>query len=300
MQTGVIIARFQTPYLHEGHMDLIQKVKEQHDKLIIILGVSPVRSSRKNPYDFYTRETMIKKEFLEIVVLPLSDHPSDEEWSGNLDSMLENAFPNENFTLYGSRDSFIPSYSGKKPVVELPEHGDYSATELRKKYADKVSNSRDFRAGILYSLHNQYAKVYPTVDVAVFKNDKTEILLGRKANSSNWRLVGGFSDPTDKSFEKAALREMKEECGDLQVTNLCYETSSRINDWRYRNEVDQIITLLFSCDYVEGQVQAQDDIKELQWFKLNDLPGMEAGDKLSPEHQLLFNFLFNKYTSTTK
>ncbi|PTB98048.1 NUDIX hydrolase [Marivirga lumbricoides] len=300
MQTGVIIARFQTPYLHEGHMELIQKVKEQHDKLIIVLGVSPVRSSRKNPYDFYTRETMIKNEFKEIVVLPLSDHPSDAEWSKNLDNMLESAFPSESFTLYGSRDNFIPYYTGKKQVVELPEHGDYSATELRKKYADKVSNSRDFRAGILYALHNQYSKVYPTVDVAIFKNKKTEILLGRKAISSNWRLVGGFSDPEDSSFEEAALREMKEECGDLLVENLQYETSSKVNDWRYRNEVDQIITLLFSCDYKEGAVQAQDDIQELQWFKITELPKMKKEEKLSPEHQMLFDFLESKYNITIK
>lgn len=295
MQTGVIIARFQTPYLHEGHLDLIQKVKEQHDKLIIILGVSPVRTSRKNPYDFYTRETMIKKEFQEIVVLPLSDHPSDEEWSQNLDKMLESAFPNENFTLYGSRDSFIPYYFGKKPIVELPEHGDYSATELRKKYADKVSNSRDFRAGILYALHNQYKKVYPTVDIAVFRNNKSEILLGRKANSSNWRFVGGFSDPEDDSYETAALREMKEECGDITVDNLQYEVSAKIPDWRYKNELDQIITLLFSCDFTEGKVQAQDDIKELEWFPVKDLINMKNTDKLSPEHEELFNFIINKY-----
>ncbi len=295
MQTGVIIARFQTPYLHEGHLDLIQKVKEQHDKLIIILGVSPVRSSRKNPYDFYTRETMIKKEFQEIVVLPLSDHPSDVDWSQNLDKMLESAFPNENFTLYGSRDSFIPYYFGKKPIVELPEHGDYSATELRKKYADKVSNSRDFRAGILYALHNQYKKVYPTVDIAVFRNKKAEILLGRKANSSNWRFVGGFSDPEDDNYETAALREMKEECGDLTVDNLQYEVSAKIPDWRYKNEVDQIITLLFSCDYTEGEVQAQDDIKELEWFSVKDLKTMKNAGKLSPEHKELFNFIIEKY-----
>ncbi|MBK6265772.1 NUDIX domain-containing protein [Marivirga sp. S37H4] len=295
METGVIIARFQTPYLHEGHMDLIQKVKEQHDKLIIILGVSPVKTSRKNPYDFYTRETMIKKEFNDVIVLPLSDHPSDEAWSQNLDNMLESAFPAEAFTLYGSRDSFIPYYHGKKPIVELPEHGDYSATELRKKYADKVSNSRDFRAGILYTLHNQYKKVYPTVDVAVFRNNKTEVLLGRKAISSNWRLVGGFSDPEDDSYEMAALREMREECGDLAVENLQYETSSKVDDWRYKNEADQIITLLFSCDYNEGDVIAQDDIKELQWFPLGELPKMKESNQLSPEHYMLFDFILNKY-----
>ncbi|MDR6945075.1 hypothetical protein [Mucilaginibacter pocheonensis] len=56
MKTAVIIARFQTPYLHNGHKQLINTVKENHAKLIILLGVSPIMGSRKNPYDYYTRE----------------------------------------------------------------------------------------------------------------------------------------------------------------------------------------------------------------------------------------------------
>ena len=49
--TGVIIARFQTPALHEGHLSLIRQVKQKHNRLIIVLGVSPVKGSRKNPLD---------------------------------------------------------------------------------------------------------------------------------------------------------------------------------------------------------------------------------------------------------
>ena len=56
MKTAVIIARFQTPYLHEGHRQLISQVKTNHAKLIIVLGISPIVGSRKNPYDYYTRE----------------------------------------------------------------------------------------------------------------------------------------------------------------------------------------------------------------------------------------------------
>lgn len=40
MKTAVIIARFQTPYLHEGHKQLINQVTENHAKLIILLGDS--------------------------------------------------------------------------------------------------------------------------------------------------------------------------------------------------------------------------------------------------------------------
>ena len=143
---------------------------------------------------------MIKTAHQDVVVLPLSDHPSDHAWSQHLDQLLSSAFPNERFTLYGSRDSFIPYYAGPPPppppprneTVELPEHGDYNATELRQKYADKVFDSRDFRAGILYAYHNQYKKVYPTVDIAVFRQAKSEILLGKKSINNKWRAGGRF------------------------------------------------------------------------------------------------------------
>ncbi|QEM09324.1 NUDIX domain-containing protein [Mucilaginibacter rubeus] len=295
MKTGVIIARFQTPYLHEGHRQLIAQVKQNHAKLIILLGVSPIKGSRKNPYDYYTREKMIKKDYPEIVVLPIGDNPSDKIWSDNMDNLLKSVFNAEQFCLYGSRDSFIPYYSGKFETIELPEHGDYNATELRKQYADKVFDSNDFRAGILYAYYNQYPKVYPTVDVALFRNNRSEILLGKKAINNKWRFVGGFTDPEDTCYEDAAERELAEECGEMQTTAMQYETSAKINDWRYRSEADKIITLLFSCDFIGGEPKAQDDIADLAWFKLTDLPLMIKDGSISEEHIELFNFITGKY-----
>jgi len=295
MKTGVIIARFQTPYLHEGHRSLIDKVRTEHNKLIIVLGASSVSGSRRNPYDYHTREKMLKKEYPEVVVLPISDHPSDKAWSQNLDMLLANVFPTEQFLLYGSRDSFIPFYSGKFETSELPVHGDYNATELRKQYADKVFDSNDFRAGILYAYHNQYSKVYPTVDIALFRNNKTELLLGKKTINNKWRFVGGFADPEDENYESAAKRELMEECGELEVGTMTYETSAKINDWRYRSEVDKIITLLFSTDYIAGEPVAQDDIAELKWFKFAEIPAMISQGQLNEEHLDLFNFMLTKY-----
>jgi len=298
MKTGVIVARFQTPHLHEGHRQLIQMVKDKHFKLVIVLGIGPINGSRKNPYDYYTRERMIKKDYPDIMVLPINDHPSDKVWSANIDNLLKSVFPGDEFCLYGSRDSFIPWYSGKYPTVELPEHGDYNATELRKQYADKVSDSEDFRSGILYACYNQYTKVYPTVDIALFRNNKSEILLGKKANSTKWRLVGGFADPSDPDFESAAKRELTEECGDMETGKMQYELSSRINDWRYRSEDDKIITLLFSSDLINGTPAANDDIADLAWFPLNTLQKMIEMETISEEHINLFNFLISKYLKT--
>ncbi len=295
MKTGVIIARFQAPYLHEGHKNLIDNVKSKHSKLIVVLGVSPVAGSRKNPYDYPTRERMLKKDYPEVIVLPLSDHPSDDQWSAKLDQMLEMTFPTEEFIVYGSRDSFITHYTGQFPTMELPQHGGYNSTAIRKQYANKVFDSQDFRAGILYAYHQQYTKVCTTVDVAVFRNNKTEILLGRKPNSPAWRFPGGFSDPEDDNFEAAALRELKEECGDLEVGEMQYEMSAKVDDWRYRSEADKIITLLYSCDYVFGRAIAQDDIEEVRWFSVRGIPKMLEENRITIEHIPMVKKLTDKY-----
>ncbi|NLR59707.1 NUDIX domain-containing protein [Chitinophaga polysaccharea] len=294
--TGVIIARFQTPSLHEGHLELIRQVKQKHNRVLIILGVSPVRGSRKNPLDYYTRERMIKQAFPEIIVLPLSDQKSDTVWSQKLDELLHNNFPHETFLLYGSRDSFMSTYSGRYTTTALPPVKDYNATAMREAISDKVFDTEEFRAGIIYNTYNLFPSVYATVDIALYKNNKTQLLLGRKPNEAVWRLPGGFSDPTDDSFELAAARELQEECGALEIGPMEYVASLRVNDWRYRTEVNKIITTLFSTDLVFGDPAANDDLEEVKWVTVKDIPGMISRNEIVDTHLPLMAKLTEKYT----
>lgn len=296
--TGVIIARFQTPYLHEGHFEIIHYVKERHNKVILLLGVSVVKGSVRNPLDFYTRERMVKKSFSDIVVLPISDSKSDIVWSQNVDKILSVTFPMEQFVLYGSRDSFIPYYHGKLKVEEIPHSGDHSATNLRLAISDKVMDSEDFRSGIIYAYYNMYPKTYTTVDIALFKDDRSFLLLGYRHVEGKWRLPGGFSDPTDENYEAAALRELQEECGSLEVSGMKYEKSFKVDDWRYRSENDKIITLLFSCSLVFGDAQASDDLDETKWFSIEDIERMVKEDSIAPEHKQMLEYFLNSQIKT--
>ncbi|WP_276479481.1 NUDIX domain-containing protein [Paraflavitalea pollutisoli] len=297
--TGVIIARFQTPYLHEGHKYLLNEIRSKHNKIIIVLGVTPVKGSGRNPFDFYTRERMLKQFAPELIVLPLGDHPDDRIWSERLDNLLRNTFPQESFVLYGSRDCFIPYYSGSLAVVALPELGNHSATTIRDENADKVLDSVDFRMGINYAYHNKYDAVHPTVDIAVLRNGGTEVLLGKKPGAAGWRFPGGFADPTDGSYEDSAARELQEECGELVTGPLQYIGSARIDDWRYRKEADKIMTLFFKTSLISGEAVANDDLAELAWFTVDKLTAMIEEGAITPEHSVLARMLHDQLSITT-
>lgn len=276
---GVIVGRFQVPDLHEGHLHLIDSVVAKHKKVLLLLGSTPgVLVTRNNPLDYFTRKMMIQEKYPNIVILPLHDKPLDSQWSRGIDEKIQETFGDHvEATIYGSRDSFIPSYSGRFPTQELDTSYNISGSQVRKFISDEVRSTSDFRRGVVYASHNKHAITYTTVDIAIIKNsnsvDELEILLGRKKTDpdNKWRFIGGFVDPKkDKTLEQAAKREAVEETGNsLELSqNGKYLGSTYIDDWRYKNEQDQIITTVFSFNYVCGDAKAGDDIDDVKWFKL--------------------------------
>lgn len=291
--TAVIIARFQTPRLHDGHRYILNTICAKHNKVVLVLGVTQVKGSRKDPLDFYTREKMVKAYDANIIVLSLSDTPSDAVWSANLDQLLSSTFPSERFTLYGSRDSFLSVYTGRNHTEELPEVQGLSGTQERDAFADKVLATEDFRIGVNYAYHNTYPKVHPAVDIALV--NEAQVLLGRKHQTCEWRFPGGFTDPEDVSYEAAALREMKEECGDIETGNISYIASMKVDDWRYRGEVDKIFTSFYLAEYISGEPKASDDLAEVKWFDLSELATMREQNMIAKEHLPLIKALQNKF-----
>lgn len=269
---GVIVGRFQVPDLHFAHRDLIQHVVDNHHKVIIFLGLSPLMVTQENPLDFEARKQMILAEFPDVNVLYVKDMPSDDVWSRNLDEKIDDlTTPAQSVVLYGGRDSFIEHYLGKYSTRELEQDVWIAGSEIRKEVSRKsVKASPDFRTGVVWAAYSRFPTVYTTVDIAVFNEDFQKILLGRKANETQFRLFGGFADPKSNSFEQDARREIHEEAG-IEITDPKYVGSFNIDDWRYRSEVDIIRTMLFIAKYQSGPARPGDDIAEVRWFMINEL-----------------------------
>lgn len=287
MSVGVVIGRFQTHRLTEGHLALLNTAAQQNDDLLILVGEMPAPPNQRNPLPFYVRRAMLAAYFPNAVIMPVLDDRSDEVWSRRVDNAISAAFPfYDDVMLYGGRDCFIAHYSGKHRFTRFTDEYAISATDQRNRLEGAWRPTEDFRAGMIHAQMRQLGRVYPTVDIAVVRGN--EVLFAQKPSESEWRFPGGFVDPSDETLEEAAARELNEETG-LEASSLVYVSSRRINDWRNRG-VDnvKVMTTLFAAIADEGEPVAGDDIARVQWVMRAALPYLDV----VPEHRELVNDLY--------
>ena len=297
MNLGVIIGRFQVDDLHAGHVKLVEHVAAKHGHVLVLVGVSPVVGSKRDPLDFATRQKMIQDRFPFLTVAPIPDMPTDEGWSQQLDSMVRLLCPVGSPSLYGGRDSFVPHYKGKLKVVEVELGQSSSGTDVRTVAANRIRVSSDFRAGVIYALSNQYQRVFPTVDIALVGDKK--FLLGRKKNQDKWCFPGGFVDQEDVTLEAAAARELREETGVVvQPDELDYVCSHRNADWRYKHADDGVIvtTLFVVFPNHNPKPKAGDDLDEVRFFPFNE----SVVKDVIPTHVPLVEKLIEEYAASSR
>ncbi len=95
--------------------------------------------------------------------------------------------------------------------------------------------------------------------VVLFDGDK--VLVGKKP--SGFWIPGGHAN-SGESSKDAAVRELKEETNlDLSNLKLFY---SKITE-------DKIVDV-YVCNEFSGEAKADDDLEEVQWFSVNELPEM--------------------------
>jgi bifunctional NMN adenylyltransferase/nudix hydrolase len=292
---GVVVGRFQVPRLHEGHLELLNLVQSECTKVIVVLGSSHPINTCRDPLDFRSRELMIRTLYPDFTVVSIKDRRDDAMWSASLDGIINSMInPHDRVLLYGGRDSFIKHYSGQYPTKELEPSVYYSGTQTREELWDKSINSVEFRSGVVWAAYNRFPTTFPTVDIAIFNSENTQIILGAKRDDAAdklWRLPGGFVDVTDKDFVSAAKREVKEELG-LEVGDYQYVADMKVDDWRYRDQIDaKIHTILFKAKHIFGSPNPGDDLYLAKWFDFNE--DLLKENFLVPAHVPLIKKLLN-------
>jgi len=287
---GVIIGRFQCDQLTEGHKHVMNRIFDLHRKVTIFVGVAPM-VSKKNPMDFETRKFMLQEEYPSAIILPLSDHRDDHEWSKELDRQIALVHKFGPAKIYGGRDCCLIHYSGKHEIEAFTvdkKMADINATQIRNEIGKTALDSIDFRRGVIYARENNFYNPFPTVDIAPIafhdgKADTTEpyVLMARKPQEKTVGFVGGMVDHDDSGYALAAARELKEETHLETVwQDMQYLGSFRIPDWRLSQGIS-IITTFFAVwvpDFLKAA--ADDDIAEIVVIALKDL----ANANVAPAH----------------
>lgn len=296
---GVLVMRLQVADLTPAHKHIIDHVDAQHENVVIFLGTTETLCTRINPLDYETRKIMVQQHYPHVTVMPIADIKSDDNvWNERLNSLIAQLAGNTEAVLYGGRDSFLSVYSGPYSTRELPEIPDISGTSHRETIAQSPITTADGRAGIIYASYNKWACGWPTVDIAVLNTERTRILLGKKDGESLWRFIGGFFDPSkDNSHEAAARRELQEEVPSIVLhpdTHPEYIGSAVIDDWRYHNTGDVVVTTLFAFTTESETAVAGDDIRTVEWLDYTTL----TEDDIMPLHRHLFRMLQSKIPIT--
>lgn len=309
---GVVVGRFQSPFLHEGHRHIIDKAIEECEVVLVLIGSCIVRS-KKNPLDFNTRMHMVMDAYPNVRVKEIKDKKDDIAWATNLQKIVRQNLDMEGFTmskLYGSRDSFLDYYAKEYSfcfdrdnieVVKIEGIPDKSSTAIRENLA--VRRSEDYRVGYIKAVNDTFPASTAVVDAIVygFKAGRSElmVLVGQKHyNKGTYYIPGGFVD-SDETLEVAALRELREETGlDLYHHRVEYLCSKVLNkDWRYLNSNIKPITTVFSIlvgdiSKTQERIRSGDDLHSVE-FK----PFSEIRDKLVPFHKEFIDYLIMRKTT---
>jgi bifunctional NMN adenylyltransferase/nudix hydrolase len=303
-KVAVTVGRFQVADLHYAQIFILYNLMKTNDRLCVLLGCSSATGTSRDPLDFESRKKMLEKQFPDIIIDRIDDNISDEVWSENVDKKIKQLFSDKsNVTLYGGRDSFLQHYQGKYPTKEFKKINHFPGTVVREKIGATVKDSAEWREGQIYLSQNQYPRLFMTVDIAVLKqsDDKNlQVLLGKKSGEKKLRFVGGFVDATDSCLEEACKREVIEETS-LEVDDFEYVSSRLIDDWRYKQTKDRIMTSFFVCKYIYGSTfQAKDDIAELDWYDINKIKFNMINDSHQNLYLDLMKYLSNKLTLPLK
>lgn len=288
---SVIIGRFQTNQLHEGHLDLIRQVRAMGNPILVLIGVTAATGTDKNPLSFEIRRHLFYTDLsLFAKVIPLFDMLSDKDWSDQIDSIISQLGFKE-AVIWGGRDNSIEGYySGKHEIKTIEQVGNHSATSLRKEIAKEPVNCPNFRAGIIHHVENRYPIVYSTVDIILWRIEEGyQILVGKKGDK--FSFIGGFVDTNDNSLLKAAQRELEEETG-ITKEILAYLDSMKIEDERYKGTKDSIMTHIFMG--IHNELPDKSRIKDKEFAEFRFI-GENELDHLHDFHKPIALKFFNLF-----
>jgi nicotinamide-nucleotide adenylyltransferase len=133
---AIFVGRFQ-PF-HNGHLYAVQKILEQADELIIVIGSAQMSHEPDNPFTAGERIEMIQSALNDsgvprdrYILIPIADAPSHRTWVSYVESQtprFDIVFSNQSLT---KRLLIEAGYEVRG--IPLHSRSNYQATEIRRR-----------------------------------------------------------------------------------------------------------------------------------------------------------------------
>jgi 8-oxo-dGTP pyrophosphatase MutT (NUDIX family) len=114
----------------------------------------------------------------------------------------------------------------------------------------------------------------PGVSAIVF-DDEGRVLLGRRADTGRWSIIGGICDPGEQPAQ-TAVREVYEETA-IRCVPERVAVVQALDPVEYPNgDKCQFMDITIRCRAIDGEARVNDDESlDVAWFPLDSLPELE-------------------------
>lgn len=128
---------------------------------------------------------------------------------------------------------------------------------------------RELRAAV-----GQRTLFLPAVTAIVF-DDEGRVLLGRRADTKRWAVIGGICEPGEQPA-RTAVREVYEETAVVCEPERLVLVEAREPITYDNGDVCQFMDITMRCRAVSGEARVNDDESlDVGWFAVDSMPPLE-------------------------
>ena len=138
MMISLYWGRFNPP--HKGHLQLIKKILNETDKLIIAIGSAEFKNTKRNPFDGNERKKMmeeyLKEKKIDTKNIKVIAVPDGKSFSSGIKNLFK--FCGNFDVLYTDKETIINLIKKKVKVKRIKRAGTISSTKIR----DAIANDK--------------------------------------------------------------------------------------------------------------------------------------------------------------
>lgn len=135
---GLYWGRFNPP--HKGHLQLIKKLLNEVDSLIIAIGSAEFKNTKRNPFDGNEKKKMmeayLKEQEIDTRKIKVIAVPDGKSFSSAIKNLFE--FCGNFDVLYTDKETIIKLIKKKVKVNRIKRTGTISSTQVR----DAIANDK--------------------------------------------------------------------------------------------------------------------------------------------------------------